>query len=142
MKVNVKKLKEDAKLPVYSSKGAACFDVHAIEDNVIYPGNINKVCTGLAFEVPENHVMLLFGRSGHASRGLQLANCVGVIDSDYRGQLLVMLRNDTNGPHVIKKGERCAQAMIIPTFNTIFTEVDELEGTDRGEGGFGSTGYK
>lgn len=140
MKVNVKKLDEQAKLPVYATEGAACFDLYAVNEAFLSPGDIVKVHTGLAFEVPEGHVMLLFGRSGHASKGLQLANCVGVIDSDYRGQLLVMLRNDTKVPQVIAAGERCAQAMIIPTFDISFEEVDELSNTNRDQGGFGSTG--
>jgi len=140
MKVNIKKLDKSAKLPIYGSKGAACFDLHSLQENYLLPGIIAKLYTGLAFEVPNNHVMLLFGRSGHASKGIQLANCVGVIDSDYRGELIVMLRNDTQRNVIIREGERCAQAMIIPTFNTTFTEVDDITETNRGSGGFGSTG--
>lgn len=140
MKVRVKKLVEEAKLPQYATPGAACFDLHAVNGAFFHPGDIVKVHTGLAFEIPEGYVMLLFGRSGHASKGLQLANCVGVIDSDYRGELLAMLRNETNKPFTIEQGERCAQAMIIPTFESTFEEVDQLTSTQRGEGGFGSTG--
>lgn len=140
MKVNVKKLDPKAQLPVYGTEGAACFDIHALEADTIFPNCIGKIETGLAFEVPENHVMLLYGRSGHANKGLSLANCVGVIDSDYRGELIVMLRNNTSMMFRVAKGERCAQAMIIPTFSCEFNQVDTLLKTKRDTGGFGSTG--
>lgn len=140
MKLKVKKLSERAKLPTYGSEGAACFDIKATKDYIIYPGEITRISTGLSFEIPKGHCMLLFGRSGHASKGLQLANCVGVIDSDYRGEVQVMLHNLDIDTRRIVEGERCAQAMILPVMNVEFEEVQELEETERGEGGFGSTG--
>jgi dUTP pyrophosphatase len=136
--LRVKRLHPDAKLPTYGTDGAACFDVSTITGGDIYQAE--TFGTGLAFEVPEDHVMLVFSRSGHGfSRGIRLANCVGVIDSDYRGELKVRLTADA-GPVSIEAGERIAQAMILPVRQVAFEEVAELSETARGAGGFGSTG--
>jgi len=146
MNVKIKKIHPDAKVPVYGSKGAACFDLYAarvintaddIELTVTYG-------TGLQFEVPEGHVMMIYSRSGHGFKhGITLVNSTGVIDADYRGEVCVKLRKtriDMYGmPDV---GERIAQAMIIPVEQVSFEEADELSNTERGEGGFGSTGVK
>lgn len=146
MNVKIKKIHPDAKVPVYGSKGAACFDLYAarvintaddIELTVTYG-------TGLQFEVPEGHVMMIYSRSGHGFKhGITLVNSTGVIDADYRGEVCVKLRKtriDMYGmPDV---GERIAQAMILPVEQVAFEEVDELSSTERGEGGFGSTGVK
>lgn len=146
MNVKIKKIHPDAKVPVYGSKGAACFDLYAarvintaddIELTVTYG-------TGLQFEVPEGHVMMIYSRSGHGFKhGITLVNSTGVIDADYRGEVCVKLRKtriDMYGmPDV---GERIAQAMIIPVQQVTFEEADELSDTERGAGGFGSTGVK
>jgi len=144
--LKVKRLHPDAKMPVYATPGAACFDLHAIEG--IFIAGANRAApntglfrTGLAFEVPDGHVMLVFGRSGHAYKhGLRLANCVGVIDSDFRGEVMVKLTCDASHGQPIASGERIAQAMVIPVQQVAFIESEELSSTARGEGGFGSTG--
>lgn len=146
MNVKIKKIHPDAKVPVYGSKGAACFDLYAariidtaddIERTVTYG-------TGLQFEVPEGHVMMIYSRSGHGFKnGITLVNGTGVIDADYRGEVCVKLRKLNVSIHGMPDvGERIAQAMIIPVEQVVFEEVDELSSTERGEGGFGSTGVK
>jgi len=136
MQVKVEKLYASAQLPVYGSAGAACFDLYAHNDR-----GDGVFGTGLAFEVPEGHVMLIYSRSGHGFKhGIRLANCVGVIDSDYRGEVVVKLHHDRGGFLPLLCGERIAQAMIVPVDRVTFVESDELSGTERGAGGFGSTG--
>lgn len=136
MRVNVKRLDPAASLPVYATEGAACFDIAAMEGGTV-PAVFS---TGLAFEVPEGHVMLVFSRSGHGFKNdVRLANCVGVIDSDYRGELKVKLAAD-GAPMAVAPGDRIAQAMVLPVSQCEFVEVNELDETDRGQGGFGSTG--
>lgn len=130
--LKIKKLHPEAVVPAYQSFGAACFDLHAatMEDPLTYG-------TGLAFEIPEGHVMLVFSRSGHGFKfGSHLANAVGVIDSDYRGEVKVKF-NSSNGCY---PGDRIAQAMVLPIPSVQFIEVEEISDTVRGEGGFGSTG--
>lgn len=144
--LRVMKLQEEAFLPQYATPGAACFDLHAC-----LPDNDAAICTGpnpsvivptgLAFAIPEGHVMLVFSRSGHAfKQDTRLANCVGVIDSDYRGELMVKLTKDGPGSLFFTHGERVAQAMVVPLPRVELIEVDELDDTERGTGGFGSTG--
>ena len=141
MNIKIKKLDSDAVVPQYQTPGAACFDLHATHCATILPGSPMAICTGLAFEVPEDHVMLIFSRSGHGFKaGVRLANCVGVIDSDYRHEVLVKLHCDS--PYTvlkIKKGDRVTQAMVLPVNLITFEVVDELSTTQR-NGGFGSTG--
>lgn len=142
MKINIKKLHDDAIIPVYASAGAACFDLYAIEDGQ-GDSAANVYRTGLAFEIPQGHVMLVYSRSGHGFKNdIRLANCVGVIDSDYRGELMVKLTADGYIEPVFGAGERIAQAMVIPVKQVSFTAVSELSDTERGDGGFGSTGAK
>lgn len=140
MLINVKKLHPDATLPTYGTAGAACFDLSVASINDV---GINKSVygTGLSFEIPKDHVMLVFSRSGHGFKDdIRLSNCVGVIDSDYRGEVKVKLRGDSaTWPH-FNQGDRIAQAMILPIQQVSFALVDELSDTDRGVGGFGSTG--
>lgn len=143
MKLKVKRLHPDAKMPTYATDGSACFDLYSIEDAYIDDiSHVNEVVpTGLAFEIPVGHVMLIFSRSGHAFKNnVRLANCVGVIDQDYRGEVKVKLSADFEGMLGIKKGDRIAQAMVIPCPKVELVEVDELTPTERGAGGFGSTG--
>lgn len=145
MQVKIKKLHPEAIIPTYATPGAACFDLYALSLMATY--HIHQyspevITTGLAFEIPQDHVMLVFSRSGHGfNHGVRLANCVGVIDSDYRGEVKVKLTADTPdcGLH-IKHGDRIAQAMIIPVEQAQFIVVDELSSTKRGTGGMGSTG--
>ena len=143
--VNIKKLKANAALPVYSSAAAAGADLRACleEDVIIRPGKTEMISTGLAMEVPEGYAGLIYARSGLASkRGLAPANKVGVIDSDYRGEIMVALHNHSEEAAVISHGERIAQLIITPYLTAEFTEKEVLEETERGFGGFGSTGMK
>lgn len=147
IKLRVKKLVAEAIIPQYATPGAACFDLHALLDNGqelegVYPGLPKIFRTGLSFEIPEGHVMLIYSRSGHGFKNdTRLSNCVGVIDADYRGEVKVKLTKDSLGGILnVQKGDRIAQAMVIPVDKVTFEEVDELGSTERGEGGFGSTG--
>jgi len=138
-----KKLNELAKLPRYATEGAACFDMSAsIEEPVfILPGQSKTISTGLAAEVPNDCVMLLFSRSGHGFiHNIRMSNCVGVIDSDYRGEIKASIYNDSHEMFTVEPGERIVQAMIVFTPQVAIELVSELSSTERGEGGFGSTG--
>ena len=140
--LKVKKLHPDARLPVYGTDGAACFDLAALEGADIAAHSSAVIRTALTFEIPEGHVMLIFSRSGHGFKNnIRLANCVGVIDADYRGEVMVKLTSDLS-PFRVEPGDRIAQAMVIPFPRVLFDEVEELSSTERGEGGFGSTGVK
>jgi dUTP pyrophosphatase len=145
VKVKVKKLDPAAILPGYATVGAACFDLHAlIEDDAEHlVDSTLTVRTGLAFEIPQGCGMFIFSRSGHGFKNdVRLANCVGVIDSDYRGEVSVKLTSDKFGGQVlkVKNGDRIAQAMIVQLPTVAFIEAEDLTETERGEGGFGSTG--
>lgn len=153
MKVKITKLMPDAVIPTYGTEGAAAFDLTAVtvdgysQTASVIDEHSPVVCeTGLAFEVPEGHVMLVFSRSGQGfNHDIRLANCVGVVDSDFRGQVKVKLARDMDyaddeAPIVIKPGDRVAQAMILPVERVQFEEVEELSSTQRGAGGYGSTG--
>ena len=145
MKVNIKKLNENATLPTYGSEFAAGADLYACidEDTVILPGETKLIKTGLAIEVPLGYAAFIYARSGLASkRGLAPANKVGVVDCDYRGEVMVALHNHSGDEQVVSKGERIAQMVIAPYLKAEFSVVDELSDTARGEGGFGSTGTK
>lgn len=136
MKVKIKKLHTNATIPTYATDGSACLDVTVAE----YLGD-NTYSTGLAFEIPENHVMLVFGRSGLAFKhGARLANAVAVVDCDYRGDVRIKLAYDEPQTHVIEVGDRIGQVLILPYPKVEFMEVSSLSDTDRGKGGFGSTG--
>lgn len=139
MKLKIKKLHPHALTPTYGTDGAACFDLYSITEDYEAPMIVAR--TGLAFEVPEGHVMMVYSRSGMGiKQGTRLANCVGVIDSDYRGEVMVALHNDRDNAVRVGRGDRIAQAMIVPVQQVAFELVDELSNTDRGAGGFGSTG--
>ena len=141
MKVKIKKLHEDAKIPQYATDGSGCFDLTSVNDGVLVGGATRIYDTGLAFEIPEGHVMLIFSRSGHGfNLDVRLANCVGVIDSDYRGEVKVKLTCDNAQRELfVGKGCKVAQGMVIPYEKVEFVE-SELADSDRGTGGFGSTG--
>ena len=145
MTVRFVKLNSEAKIPVYSSAAAAGADLCSLpgDDITILPGETVMIHTGLAMEIPEGCAAFIFARSGLASkRGLAPANKVGVIDSDYRGEIMVALHNHSDEPRVVEKGERIAQLVIAPYYTANFIQTDELSDTVRGEGGFGSTGVK
>jgi len=142
LKVKVKRLYSDAILPTYATDGSACFDIYTMLNGDTDYGVPHTYSTGLAFEIPEDHVMLVFSRSGHGFKNdVRLSNCVGVIDSDYRGELKVKLACDKEGWGLeINAGDRIAQGMILPVNKVVFEEVEELSNTERGNKGFGSTG--
>ena len=143
--VPVKKLDSRAKLPTYGSADAAGADIYALTDGpvTISPGQTVLIHTGLAFAIPRGYVGLVHARSGLATRqGLAPANKVGVIDADYRGELMVALHNHGREPRVVNDGERIAQMVITPYLTAQFAETDQLDDTGRGEGGFGSTGSR
>lgn len=145
MHVNVKKLNENAVLPTYGSANAAGADIYACLDAplTIAPHETVMVHTGLAMEIPEGCAGLIYARSGLAcKRNLAPANKVGVVDSDYRGEFMIALHNHGTAPQTIEPKERIAQLVITPYIVGQFEIVDELDTTERGAGGFGSTGRK
>ena len=145
MKVRIKKLSENAVVPTYGTDFAAGADLYAcLEKEVtIEPHTTYMVPTGLAMELPEGYAGLIYARSGLASKkGLAPANKVGVIDSDYRGEVMVALHNHSEVAATVSPGERIAQLVITPYIMGVFNETEELNSTERGEGGFGSTGTK
>ena len=141
--MNIKKLNENARIPTYGSEFAAGADLYACldADVTIAPAETLLIHTGLAMQIPEGLVGLIYARSGLASKkGLAPANKVGVIDSDYRGEIMVALHNHGTIPQTISDGERIAQIVFAPYYAAEFSVVDELDDTTRGAGGFGSTG--
>lgn len=143
--VAVKKLNPEATLPTYGSEYAAGADLYAcIQEPVSFgPGETKLIKTGLAMEIPAGYAGLIYARSGLASKkGLAPANKVGVIDADYRGEIMVALHNHSNVPVSIEPKERIAQLVITPYLTAHFKEMNQLSDTVRGEGGFGSTGRK
>ena len=144
MILKVKKLREDAVLPVRATAGSAGMDLHALVDTpvTLQPGQRAMIPTGLAIALPSpDYVALVFARSGLAiKKGVTLANCVGVVDSDYRGELKVGLINQSDEPYTVEKGERIAQLAVMPVYLPVVEEADDLDETERGQGGFGSTG--
>lgn len=141
--IRVKRLKDKAILPTYGSEEAAGADLYACLDATvtIAPGESAFIPTGLAMEIPKGYAGLIYARSGLAcKRGLAPANKVGVVDSDYRGEFMVVLHNHGGLPQTIDHAERIAQLVITPVFTPGFTEVDDLTDTQRACGGFGSTG--
>ena len=150
--VKIKKIHPDAKVPTYGTEHAAAFDFYTIDSYEIVPGFAQVFHTGLKIEIPERHVLLIFSRSGHGFKNdTRLSNCVGVIDADYRGEIMIKLKNDLPRnitgrtpmqitPMQIFKGDRIAQGIIMPYPRISFEVVEELSETARGEGGLGSTG--
>lgn len=145
MNIRVKKLNANATLPTYGSEYAAGADLYACMDEAITinPGETVMIHTGLAMEIPAGYAGLIYPRSGMASkRGLAPANKVGVVDPDYRGEFMVALHNHSLTAQTVEPNERIAQLVIAPFLTACFEEADELSDTVRGEGGFGSTGFK
>ncbi len=144
-KIEIKKLDPRAIIPTYGTEFSAGADIYALLDEpiTINPGETKMIHTGLALAIPEGLVGLNFARSGMAAkRGLAPANKVGVIDSDYRGEVMVALHNHGSAPQTIENGERVAQMVFVPYYAAEFELKEELSETLRGEGGFGSTGWK
>lgn len=143
MKIEIKKLNENAVIPTRGSLQAAGYDLYAATTDpiTILPHETVKIGTGLAIAVPDGYFGAIFARSGLAAKqGLRPANCVGVADSDYRGEYIVALHNDTDFERIVAPKERIAQLVVMPYLAVEFEEVNELSETERGDGGFGSTG--
>ena len=144
--VIIKKLHTDAQIPTRGSEYAAGYDLYAYIDNDckeigILPHQTIKVGTGLSFELPEGTFGAIFARSGLSTKqGLRPANCTGVCDSDYRGEYIVALHNDTDQVQTVKHGDRIAQLILMPYYQMVMLERDQLSETARGDGGFASTG--
>lgn len=143
MEVKMKKLNEFARTPLHGSADAAGWDLYGAIYKEVYipPHKTVKIGTGLAFELPQGTFAAIFARSGLATKkGLRPANCVGVCDSDYRGEYIVAIHNDSDEPKVIYPEDRIAQMVLMPYIPFEIEEVKELSNTERGTGGFGSTG--
>lgn len=143
MEVKIKKLKENAIIPTKGSREAAGYDLYACCNDVVIiePHKTEKIGTGLAILPPKGYFGAIVARSGLAAKhGLRPANCFGVCDEDYRGEYIVALHNDTDSPQVINTTDRIAQLVFLPYIDVDFHEINELENTKRGSGGFGSTG--
>lgn len=141
--IKIKTLNNFAKIPTRGSSSAAGYDLYAATNYIIdiAPHSTMKIDTGLSFELPEGTFAGIFARSGIATkRGLRPANCTGIIDSDYRGPVIVALHNDTDEIQSVEPGERIAQMILLPFISMDFNEVNELSDTTRGEGGFGDSG--
>ena len=145
MKVNIKKLTTEAVIPTYGSEFSAGADLYACTEEAItiMPNETKLIKTGISLEIPEGYAGLIYARSGLASKkGLAPANKVGVVDADYRGEVMVALHNHSSASATVEPKERIAQLVIAPFLKADFNEVDELTDTVRGAGGFGSTGNK
>lgn len=155
--VKVAKVHDDSKLPTYSSECAACADLYAyigfneatmvdadgVNCIMIPPHETVKVSTGLRMAPPEGWYVQIFARSGMATKnGVAPANKIGIVDQDYRGGVIMPLHNHSDLPYMIRHGDRVAQMAVVPYWQGVFEEVDNLDETERGEGGFGSTGTK
>ena len=142
-KLLVKKLSPNAVMPKYASSSAAGADIYACIDEgvAIAPGETALIPTGIALRIPDGYAGFVFARSGLATKnGFAPANKVGVIDSDYRGELMISLYNQSAAEYTVMPGERIAQLVIMPVVTALFEEAGELDVTERGNGGFGSTG--
>ena len=146
MEIKIKKLHENAIIPKYATIGSAGFDFHSVDDIIIYPGETALVKTGLSFEIPINYELQVRPRSGMSLKTkLRVSNSPGTVDSDYRGEICIIMDNiDIKSiykiPYEIKKGDRIAQGVICPIIQVVFKEVNELNETERNTGAFGSTG--
>ncbi len=145
-KIKVKKVKDNAEVPKRATEGSAGADLYACinEPVTLNPGQLVKIPTGIAIEIPDHeHAAFLFARSGlGVKHGITLSNGVGVVDSDYRGEICVGLCNVSDRPYTVAPQDRIAQMVVMPVTGVCFEESDTLNGTERGEGGFGSTGVK
>ena len=141
MNIKIKRVTKSAKLPTCGTEYSAGYDLYSDEHTIVGPGSTVMVSTGISVAIPEGYFGAIFARSGLAAKqGLRPSNCVGVIDSDYRGTIIVALHNDSAFTRTIQKGDRIAQLIIIEHQKVTWDEVDELGNTNRSSGGFGSTG--
>ena len=140
VEVKFKKLHEDSIIPTYATDGSACFDIPSYYKHDMYPGRTIVVGTGLAVEIPRGFMLELRPRSGLSTKGVILVNSPATIDSDYRGELKVILHNFSSNYHYIYKTDRIAQARLIALTEVKIVEVERLTETERAEGGLGSTG--
>lgn len=143
--LGVKRLTDSAILPAFATAGAACFDLHADLRadgyNQVYFRESEVIRTGLAFDIPEGYALMIYSRSGHGFKNdVRLANCVGVVDSDFTGEVKIKLTIDNEEGFIVEHGSRVAQAMLIKLPSVQLVEVEELKTTERGANGFGSTG--
>ena len=127
-------------MPFKATPGSACYDIYSIDDGYLYHSKDFVFGTGLSVEVPKGYMLEIRPRSGLASHGVILSNSPATIDSDYRGEIRILITKVTNGSYEIKKGDRIAQIRLVELVPTEFEEVEELSKTERGEGGLGSTG--
>jgi dUTP pyrophosphatase len=137
--VKIKKLHPEAKVPSYAHPGDAGMDLYALEETVVRPGETAKIRSGLAFELPEGYVGLCWDKSGVSTKG-KIKTVAGVLDSGYRGELLMAVINLSTEPYTFHKGDKVLQMLIQKVERPEIVEAEELSGTARGEGGFGSTG--
>ena len=142
MLIKIQKVHPKAIVPDYATSGAACFDLHSVEAGEFgMMESAKSFDIGLKFEIPEGYAMFIYSRSGDGfKKDVRLANCVGIIDSDYRGEVKVKLTADRMQRNFVNVGDRIAQAMLMPVQQVRFGLVHEVSTTERGEGGFGSTG--
>ena len=141
IQVKLKKLHQDAVIPMYATKGSAGFDLHSIDSYDIKPEETVLISTGLSIELPVGYELQIRTRSSMAFKyGVIVLNSPGTVDSDYRGEIKVILKNISDRQYTMCKGDRIAQGIIQEIIQASFIEVEELNTTDRGEGGFGSTG--
>jgi len=138
LEIKIKKLNSDAKIPTYGTEHAAGFDIYSIEEYTLKPGETYAVKTGIAMEVPHGKCLLIWDRSGMGFKGIH--RFAGLIDSDYRGEIKIVLHNSKKEDYKIEKGDRIAQGIIQDYYKIKFIEVDELSDTKRGEGWNNSTG--
>jgi dUTP pyrophosphatase len=140
--LKVKKLSKNAKIPTYGHEGDACFDLYALENYTVRPGEVLLIRTGLAMAISEGYEMQVRPRSGLSLKGLIIPNSPCTIDAGYRGEIKTPMANVSDKATTIRAGDRYAQATIKPIWRVIFQEVDDLPDSERGEGGFGSTGSR
>ncbi len=138
--MKIRKLHRDAVIPKYQTKHSAGFDLHSVWDYCFNPGQTILIPTGLAVEFQPVHCLQLVSRSGWAKKGLVVINSPGIIDADYRGEVLLLMKNISQETIMIFAGDRIAQGLIVPIVQVSIEEVSDLSDTDRGQGGFGSTG--
>ena len=138
--VKIKKLNHEAKIPIYKTTEAAGFDIYSTESTLLKANSTTKVPTGIALEIPHGFYLRIEDRSGMAVKGIHKIG--GIVDSDYRGEVFVVLHNTTNQDYQIEKHDRIAQGVVTPVSQANFNEASQLSKTERGEGGFGSTGKK
>lgn len=136
--IKIKKIHPKARHPRYTTEGSAGCDFYALDDITLYPGEVKKIPTGIALELPPGYFLKLEGRSGLGVRGIM--NVGSVIDTDYRGEISIILHNSTDKPYFIEEGDRIAQGVLTPVLQAQFEEASKLSETERGTGGFHSTG--